>query len=108
MLRHIPTGIAIALVIVFTATVSLASSDELFRGQVMSTQGNELAVSVGGDIVTFEVAPKAVISIDGQPAELGQLLPDHIVEVTAERSGEEWTATWIEASSQRVVLDVRD
>ena len=99
----------------WSAIVSLVASSMLvlggsiwaeeFHGQVVSTTGNELAISAAGDTIRFEVSSDAIISLDGQPVELGQLTPDHLADVSAKRNGDGWLATLIEAQSQRVIVE---
>ena len=93
---------------VHASAEAVLRGEKAFRGQVMSTSGGELEILAGGEAMRFAVSEDAVITVDDQQAELGQLTRDHIAEVTAKRDGEGWTATRIVAHTQRGIVRIGD
>lgn len=76
-------------------------ANEVFRGTIVETADNYVTVKVINNArwETFIIEPETVITLNGAPATIHELLPNFRVEVVAEQEGDTWFAQTVDATS---------
>lgn len=98
MYRNLLVGLVATTVLLLAGASS--SMIDVFEGQIVSASGNRIALALGGVEYDIRVDSDTRITLDGAPATLDGLTPDHFATVAAKRIGDEWVAIRIEARSQ--------